>query len=366
MKSLSIYTAVIAGLMLTSGHSFGQAAAPAATNAVGPRMTFATKDHHFGKVMSGEKVKYTYVFTNTGDQTLVISKVTPGCHCTAIGDWTKAHDVEPGKAGEIPIQFDSGAFRGTVHRTILVASNDKLAPSQTLSFDCTIWKALEISPQMARINIMPDSASNSTAVVQITNQSDIPITLSNPTSANAKFKAELATLKPGYDFEVTITALPPFTTGNTVGTVTVNTSLSNMPTVSITAVAVLQQAVTVSPMQIALPPEVNRWTTNIFRITANTSSPLALSDLQVSDQRASAEIKEVAPGRIFQVTVAFPPGFQVTIGKSEQVTLKSNNPRFPLISVPIVQFPRHAAMSQPVHLKAMSQNPPTPPVVGHP
>ena len=128
-----------------------------------------------------------------------------------------------------------------------MTSNDKLAPKQTITLQGTIWKAIEVSPQFAYINVMPDAPSNSTSVVHITNQSDEPMTLSNPTSANGSFKAELKTIKPGKEFEVTITAVPPLAPGNTPGTISVKTSLTNMPVINITTIAMMQPAVKAAP-----------------------------------------------------------------------------------------------------------------------
>src|ERR1035437_6876778 len=74
----------------------------ATTNGIGPKIQFATPVYDFGRSKSGEPVKYTYVFTNTGDALLILNAVQPQCGCTAAGDWTK--QVEPGKTGLIPIQ----------------------------------------------------------------------------------------------------------------------------------------------------------------------------------------------------------------------------------------------------------------------
>ena len=41
----------------------------------GPKIQFATPIYDFGKVKSGEAVKYTYVFTNMGGATLQVSNV---------------------------------------------------------------------------------------------------------------------------------------------------------------------------------------------------------------------------------------------------------------------------------------------------
>ena len=86
------------------------AAAAASTNALGPRIQFATPVYDFGRVKAGEPVKYTYVFTNTGDRLLIINSVQPGCGCTTAGEWTK--QVEPGKTGSIPIQFNTAGYNG--------------------------------------------------------------------------------------------------------------------------------------------------------------------------------------------------------------------------------------------------------------
>ena len=80
------------------------ASAAAITNAIGPKIQFETQLYEFGRVRAGDPVKYTYVFTNTGDALLVLNNVQPQCGCTAAGEWTK--QVEPGQTGKIPIQFN--------------------------------------------------------------------------------------------------------------------------------------------------------------------------------------------------------------------------------------------------------------------
>src|SRR5438093_11945731 len=56
---------------------------------VGPRIQFEQPDYDFGKVSSGESVKHTYTFTNTGDALLEVSAVHPSCGCTTAGEWSK-------------------------------------------------------------------------------------------------------------------------------------------------------------------------------------------------------------------------------------------------------------------------------------
>src|SRR6266436_997309 len=141
-------------------------AAPVDTNAPGPKIEFATPIYEFGKIKSGDPVKYTYYFTNTGTEVLEISRVQPSCGCTTAGDFSKK--VEPGQTGTIPIQFNSGNFNGNVFKTITVSSSAKNQPTAVLQLKGTIWKAIEFAPAYSVLNIPPDAPSGS-AIVHITN-----------------------------------------------------------------------------------------------------------------------------------------------------------------------------------------------------
>ena len=77
--------------------------------------------YDFGRIKAGEPVKYTYVFTNTGDALLILNSVQPQCGCTAAGEWTK--QVEPGKTGNIPIQFNTMGYGGNVFKQVTVTCN---------------------------------------------------------------------------------------------------------------------------------------------------------------------------------------------------------------------------------------------------
>src|SRR3989441_5360366 len=202
------------------------AAAPAATNA-GPKIRFQTPVYDFGKIKSGEPVKYTFIFTNTGDAVLILANVQPSCGCTTAGEWSR--QVEPGKTGAIPIQFNSANYGGQVLKTVTVTSNDKGQPSVGLQVKGTVWKPIDVQPQFAVMTIPPDTQTNITTKVHIVNNMEEAITLSAPESNNKSFTAELKTNTVGKDFEVVITAIPPFEQPNLQGQITLKTSSTNVP-----------------------------------------------------------------------------------------------------------------------------------------
>lgn len=332
----------------------------------GPRIFFPVKDYAFGRVAMGEKVRYSFVVSNSGNQPLVISSVKPGCHCTTAGNWAhQAHDVAPGQTAQIPIEFDSSGLRGDVTRTITVFSNDKLAPVQTLSLKGNVWTVLEIRPRSATINLMSDS-TNGSAVIQITNESGSPIFVSNPVSSTVKFTATLKTNVPGSSYALTVSAVPPFASGTTMGNISLNSSFSNMSVINITTIATMQPAVFYSPQQIPLIPEINRPMTNHVIVMANSRRDIVLSDLKCSDSQIAVSARAVVPGRRFDITAIVPTGYHLETGKTAELTAKVNDLRTPVIRIPIFQYPRRPGMAQ-EHPKVMSQIPPPPaPATAHP
>ena len=93
-----------------------------------PVLTFDKTEHDFGTILQGERVTYTFHFTNTGNMPLIISNVKTSCGCT-IGDFSRA-PVEPGKQGTIKATYDSKGHHGMQTRTLTVVSNTN--PNQTV------------------------------------------------------------------------------------------------------------------------------------------------------------------------------------------------------------------------------------------
>jgi Protein of unknown function (DUF1573) len=300
---------------------------------------FDNPTYEFGKVASGEKVRHTYMVTNTGTETLQITNVHPGCHCTTPGEWT--HSIEPGKTGRIPIQFDSAGFgSGPITRTVDVYSNAKNEPHKILMLKGLIWKPIEYA-SAATVMIPADSTEVKSTSVRIVNQTDNPVTFSNAVSSKPQlFDAALKEVKPGKEYDLLITAHPPFPAGNTGGTITVNTSLPGTPTITVSAMAKVTPSVEIRPSQIVLNSLPDRSTTNVVTILCNTMTNFALSNAKASDNQIQVSIKPGYRAGMFNLTIVTPPNFHLETGQRAEVTVESNHPHNPTIQVPIMQIPR--------------------------
>jgi hypothetical protein len=317
-------------------------AGTAVSTVAGPKIQFATPVYDFGKATVGEPVKYEYVFTNTGDALLIVSNVQPGCGCTTAGNWTR--EVAPQQTGTIPVQFNNTAYQGPVTKSIKVTSNDKSNPTVDLQLKVTVWRPIQVSPQNAIFNLPPDLMSNSTTVLNIHNNSDEPLTLSDPELNVHTFTAEIKTIQPGKDFELAVSTVAPLESGNVQGQITIRTSSKQMPALAILALARIQPAVTVTPSLIILPAgSPDNFLTSMVSIQNNSSVPLVLSEPSVNyetadgNDKVQVEIKEIVPGRQFSVTLNFPKGFEPAPAANLELSIHSSNPQLKIIKVPIKQ-----------------------------
>jgi len=311
--------------------------APAATPApTGAKIQFETPTYDFVRAKAGEPIKHTFTFTNTGCETLEINNVRPGCGCTTAGEWTKK--VEPGKTGEIPIQVNTANFNGPIMKNVSVDSNDKTQPTSVLYLKGTVWKPIDINPQFAMINVPPDTQGGST-VVRIINNMDEPITLSNPEVNNPSFTATLKTNQPGKEFEMTVSTVPPIRTGYSQAQITIKTSSSTVPTLTANIGANVQAAVMVVPQQITLPPgPLANQTMPSITIQNNSTNMLALSDATTTAKDVQVKLNEANPGRLFTATLTFPQGYELPKGEQPVFTVKTSNPQFSVVRVPITQM----------------------------
>lgn len=86
-----------------------------------PVMKFEKESHDFGVVTSGEKVKYSFKFKNTGKSPLIISNAEASCGCT-VPEYPH-EPIQPGGEGTISVVFDSANRVGMQNKLISVYSN---------------------------------------------------------------------------------------------------------------------------------------------------------------------------------------------------------------------------------------------------
>ena len=332
MKGSLILCAAFASL---AGVAFAQ---PLAVD-IKPKIQFQELIHDFGKAKANEPLRCDFIFTNTGNAMLEITDVRPGCGCTTAGQWDRK--VEPGKTGKIPIQFSPGGAGGTVTKSISVTCNDPVQNIQNLQVKATIWKPVDVNPAYVYFMGVEGEVTNDTKVVKITNNLDESVTLEKPESNNANFKTELKTIRPGKEFELVVTYAPTATNLPPQGMITMKSSSTNLPVVSVTAYAMPQPAVVAMPQAIRLPAMLTPNYRQPVTIRVNGSNPVKVTDATVNAEGVTVETTETQPGRLFTVNLSFPTNLPTKTDMA--LTVKTSHPKYPTLRVPFIQ----AAMPSP-------------------
>jgi hypothetical protein len=306
------------------------------------RIDFATPTFVFHRASPGDSIKYSFTFTNTGNAPLIISAVRSDCGCTTANDWTRR--VEPGKTGAIPVQLDVADNwpSGPVNKTVTVDSNDPANPAIVLQIRGDIWKPVDFTPMLASFNLIADAPAASTAI-HIVNNTDSPLTLSSLQMNHPNFRTLLQTNRPGKEFELVITAQPPFTPGSLQAEIKLKTSAGAQPEIRVPVYATIQPIITVMPPQIVFRPRApGMGYSPKITIQNNSTNSLKLSHPIINVRNVSVQIIEANPGQVFVATLNFPANFVFPSGNPLELKVTTSFPHFPEIKVPIKAMPPSA------------------------
>ncbi|MDR2083426.1 MAG: DUF1573 domain-containing protein [Bacteroidales bacterium] len=90
----------------------------------GPKIEFESTNHNFGEILVGAKdVTHDFVFTNTGDEPLMITNAKATCGCT-VPKWTKT-PIMPGETGVVSVTYTStrAATTNPFGKTVTITTN---------------------------------------------------------------------------------------------------------------------------------------------------------------------------------------------------------------------------------------------------
>ncbi len=118
-----------------SGHAKNQGLNQQDDNEGKPVIKFNSDTHDFGDIAPGEKVSYTFTYTNEGDANLVILSATASCGCT-VPKYNK-DPLRPGKKGYVEVVFDSTGRSGKQIKNVAIRSNSE-PPVKVLQIQANI------------------------------------------------------------------------------------------------------------------------------------------------------------------------------------------------------------------------------------
>jgi hypothetical protein len=106
-----------------------------------PSFKFASESYDFGEVPEGPQAVYSFEFTNTGTEPLVISHAQASCGCT-VPEWSK-DTIKPGGKGFVKAIYNTSGRIGQFNKSITITYNNPTEPNKTLYIRGTVVKQEE-------------------------------------------------------------------------------------------------------------------------------------------------------------------------------------------------------------------------------
>jgi hypothetical protein len=117
-----------------------------------PKIEFNKTNFDCGQVLEGkqDKLQASFSVKNTGDATLVLSSVRPGCGCTVVKFDSL---IQPGKSSAITATVNIANYpAGAISKSITVTSNATNTPTQKLTIGAVVVPVIVASEQLVTLD----------------------------------------------------------------------------------------------------------------------------------------------------------------------------------------------------------------------
>ncbi len=184
------------------------------------RISFDSESFNFGFVPQGNAyIVRKFIVSNTGEDTLYITRVRPTCGCTAAP--LKKDALAPGESTEIKTIFRTRGYRRATSKSIKVESNDPTRKLVSLRFsanlDTALWHDTSKGPRLfcepEVIDLGKGDLFQSSSKVKLKNPSDKTLKLQiveYTSDVIKKPKIRRTTLKPGKSTYMNINVLEDY------------------------------------------------------------------------------------------------------------------------------------------------------------
>ncbi len=139
-----------------------------------PQISVSETSYDFGMISVGDSViVHTFEISNTGDETLHIQDVKPGCSCTIV-DFPKS--LEPGEIGEFKSEFRTVGKSGVQHRPFTIISTSEENPILRLSITGFLLGSINMERHYGIIRLEEDATTVSDSIGIVSMKEDLAIT----------------------------------------------------------------------------------------------------------------------------------------------------------------------------------------------
>jgi hypothetical protein len=314
---------------------------PSLSDAQTPRATLGSPSHDFGLVKQGERIAHGFQIRNEGtaDLTLQVGELTlPGMTARL-----PSH-IAPGAEGTIRLEWDTSRAKGPLEGAAVVRLNDPRQPEVQFVLKAEVQPPIEFQP-FAAFFFSAFRGETPQQRVRLLNHEERPLKILGLETTSTRFTAAIQTVEPGKLYELTATVKADAAFGRSQETLSVLTDHPTRKRLTVLVnvlvkpdVYVNPEAVEFDPVQLAdfsTGPGQRNLPMETFLVKTRQDE-IALTS--VSTDLDCLDIKQSPPegtSGIFRIDVRLQPARLRTGPIAGSIRIRTSDPRFPELSVPV-------------------------------
>ncbi len=305
-----------------------------------PELSPASTNILVGRVFAGTSRILTLAVTNTGSAPLQISRATPPPGGRVLSGLQTS--IPPGASSALQIALAAPREPGPFSHQLVLHSNARSNVTQ-VHISGLVWKPIQITPGTLDFGRLDPDNTITQGVYRI--DFEEPARIASVRSQNAGFHATLRAVTEGKSYEIDVTTTAALGFGNQQGTLTV-ALVKPVPegwpeTISISARANVDRAVTVVPQRIVLPSgplPTDRHLQTLVRCTDSSPDFRIISAvIEGGPAFIQPEIQPAGGPNSAIVRVTLPGGWSLPPPPAQaRLMIQTTHPKFPTLEVPFV------------------------------
>ncbi len=296
-----------------------------------PAIRIAETVHDFGESWTGGTLDHVFQIKNEGDQVLKLLSVKPSCGCTVAKGYDK--EIPPGGTGKIPVSLNTKKVRNKFTKNITVNSNDPATASLRLQITGIVKSYVDVAPRTIALGHIKEG-DQATKSCKLLNNTDGMIELKLEQAKSGPFTAELVERVPGKEFQLKVTAAPPFKPKLNNGKFIITTNVPKQPRIEVPVTAYVPARLDLRPETLVLPSSNRNEQKRLIKFTNNGEKPVKVLSASVSDDTIAVEVIERSAGKAYDIKVTIPAGYK-TPKDAKIITLVTDDSEKKEINIPI-------------------------------
>ncbi|MBP7747118.1 MAG: hypothetical protein KA383_13415 [Phycisphaerae bacterium] len=241
--------------------------------------------------------------------------------------------IQPGQTEEVVINVPTGNRRGQVTKSVFVETNDRANAKVTLECVAKVLTALKCEPENVLFGQVKRSYPAQKNTVKISRGDAGPIKPEVLSTGNPQIKAEIREIEPGEKYELDVTIEPPWPNGMLRGNMQLKTGIPEGANESLLVTANIAPRLQVSPQRFVLRGAAASDLRLVARLNWDDDNPGHVVESSVNAEELKVSIEEQNGQEIVVLNV--PTGYTPPRGRAVQVTLKTDDPAVPVVTIPV-------------------------------